>query len=232
MGLSFCDQVAYAVPSNPKTFSNMSALASFYDNYTQSAYVNFNKSLQQIPCDTTSSAQFSLARTCDDCAAAYKSWLCSVTIPRCTDFSTSDSLWWLQKRNMIQQFPNGTFLPDSEIALANTTAYLSASRNPNIDAVVQPGPYKEILPCQETCYNLVQSCPAAFSFGCPRPGDRSFNFSYGIMPDPSKFPQQTNQITCNYPGATRDTVSSRGSSIERPGMLAFVALAATSLMFL
>jgi calcium channel MID1 len=231
-GLSFCDQTAYSVPSNPNIFPNLTSLASFYDNNTKSQFANFEKAIQQVPCETTPSAQFSLVRTCDDCTAAYKNWLCSVTIPRCTDFSAPDSFWWLQKRNMIQPYPNGTLLPQADIDFANTTAYLSGSRNPSIDTIVQPGPYKEVLPCEDTCYNIVQSCPSAFGFACPQPGDASFNFSYGILPQPQKFSEQLHQVTCNYPGASKDIFVSRGSRIERSSVVAIVALAATSLMCL
>lgn len=33
--------------------------------------------------------------------------------------------------------------------------------------MVAPGPYKELLPCQGLCYDLVQSCPASMMFVCP-----------------------------------------------------------------
>lgn len=71
-GLSFCDQVAYAVPANTNNFPNVSSLAAYYDNATLYNYQIFQKVLAQIPCETTSSAQYSLARTCKDCDAAYK----------------------------------------------------------------------------------------------------------------------------------------------------------------
>lgn len=195
--LEFCDQVAYAVPGNTNNFPDYSKLAAFYDNATAALYQNFNYSLQQIPCETTASAQFSLARTCEDCAVAYKEWLCSVRIPRCTDFSSD--LEWLQERNVGQPYPNGTQLESSTLGTAKDIMYLNSSRNPDIDTVVQPGPYKETLPCQDLCWNIVQSCPAAFGFGCPSVGDDGFRSSYGQRPDGS--PEQAGQITCNYPGA-------------------------------
>jgi len=230
LGLSFCDQTAYAVPGNNNTFPNMTSLAAFYDNNTQAQYQFFSNALAQIACETTSSAQYSLARTCADCDAAYKEWLCSVLIPRCTDFSSPSSMWWLQERNMLQPFPNGTSLPTDLINFANGTSYLSQSRNPNIDTAVQPGPYKEILPCDNLCYNIVQSCPAALNFGCPQPGNIAFNQSYGVMPDVARYPEQNGQLTCNYPGAY--LFSSRGSRIEAPNAKLFVALVVMSLMFL
>lgn len=223
--LSFCTQVAYAVPGNPNNFPNATSLAAFYDNATLAQYQFFEKVLAQIPCETTSSAQYSLARNCDDCATAYKEWVCSVSIPRCTDWSST--LPWLQNRNMIQPFPNGTSLDPATTSAAAKAAYLSSSRNPNIDATVRPGPYKEILPCNDLCYNIVQSCPASMGFTCPRPGHIAFNQSYGLMPDGT--PEQKNQITCNFPGAAFD-LSSTGSMTFVAHLTVPITLAVMTLM--
>ncbi|KAK6584588.1 hypothetical protein PZA11_002812 [Diplocarpon coronariae] len=196
--LSFCDQTAYSVPSNPNVFPNMSALASFYDNATQASFANFEKVLAQIPCETTASARYSLARTCTDCREAYKSWLCAVSIPRCTDFTKTDP--WLRPRAMGQPYPNGTLLDKREREIASATPG-NASRNARIDELLVPGPYKEVLPCDELCFNLVRSCPAAMGFGCPQLGDIGFNESYGVKPAfPGDASGRISNITCNVPG--------------------------------
>lgn len=177
----------------------MSSLAAFYDNYTQSYYENFKKVLAQTACETTSSAQYSLARTCTDCEIAYKRWLCSVTMPRCTDFDATHP--WLIPRAMSQPLPNGTFLPTE---LTNSAQpYMLSSRNPIIDQSVIPGPYKEILPCEDLCYNVVQSCPASMGFQCPLQGDMGFEQAYGQRPEGAKpgVLEKSTTITCNYPGA-------------------------------
>lgn len=197
--LSFCDQTAYSVPSNPNVFPNMSALAAFYDNATQASFANFEKVLAQIPCETTSSAQYSLARNCTDCREAYKSWLCAVSIPRCTDFTKDKS--WLQNRAMGQPFPNGTFLPARDREIAKTTPGTNTSRNARIDDLLVPGPYKEVLPCDELCFNLVRSCPASMGFNCPQDGDIGFAQSYGVYPRfPGDDSGRISNITCNSPG--------------------------------
>ncbi|KFX91907.1 hypothetical protein O988_07532 [Pseudogymnoascus sp. VKM F-3808] len=196
--LTFCSDVSYAAPGNPTTFPTVSALAAFYDNAARSAYANFAKALQQIPCEIPSTGQYSLVRTCADCAAAYKAWLCSVTIPRCQDYSRVDP--WLQPRNVVQAFPNSSTLLDKEFLTASQEIlYLNSSRNPAIDEIVKPGPYKEILPCLDMCYNLVQSCPAAMGFQCPSPGGEGYRNAYGRRPNGSL--SEEGQITCNYPGA-------------------------------
>ncbi|KAI4151476.1 MAG: hypothetical protein L6R39_002018, partial [Caloplaca ligustica] len=151
--LSFCSSVAYAVPFSPDSKLN-STLANTYDGYARDAYQNFNKSLQQIPCETTPSAQYSLARNCQDCDDAYRAWLCAVMIPRCADFSSPPTLTHLIPRNMNRNFINGTAVPNgtegSVFSHDNKTsnAYTS-SRHPKIDEQIAPGPYKEMLPCKD-----------------------------------------------------------------------------------
>ncbi|RVX66182.1 hypothetical protein B0A52_10074 [Exophiala mesophila] len=197
--LSFCSEVAYAVPTNPDTFSPTTGapeLAALYDSYAAQMYQYFNYSLQQIPCNTTSSSQYSLARNCDDCARAYKTWLCAVTIPRCADYSNTDT--WLMPRALGQPFVNGSSIADStqfrvdQSLLASVAS--NSSRNPIIDDVIKPGPYKEVLPCEDLCYDLVQSCPATLGFGCPSRG-AGFENSYGTRSNDS------GEITCSYLGA-------------------------------
>ena len=91
---------------------------------------------------------------------------------------------------------------------ALTSLSLNSSRNPLIDTVVQPGPYKEILPCQDLCYNLVQSCPAAMGFSCPRPGMMGFEAAYGYRPNGSV--GEEGMVTCNYPGAAYHLSGAKG----------------------
>lgn len=112
---------------------------------------------------------------------AYKSWLCAVTIPRCQDYSAREG--WLQPRSISQPFWNDT-IPDwvatNDPALNRsnqTSKRVSSSRNPMIDQIIKPGPWKEVLPCEDLCYNLVQSCPAALGFACP--AGKWLGYSYG-----------------------------------------------------
>lgn len=221
--LTFCHDVAYAVPSNPDRYPDQPSLSAVYDSYAAGLYENFDKSLQQIACNTTLSAQYSPAKNCDDCADAYKQWLCAVTMPRCEDFSSP--LPWLQPRNMGQKpinssssslgsMPNSdmfqqvqgqldqqyipmTSAPGDSDAFRQTYGSVRAtnsSRNPTIIVdMIAPGPYKEVLPCEDLCYSLVRSCPAALGFGCPDPG-RGLEVDYGQRSDDG-------QVTCSYLGA-------------------------------
>lgn len=223
--LSFCTSVAYAAPANPQTFNTTESLAQKYDQYAQSLYQNFTNSLQQIPCNTTSSAQYSLARDCNDCDAAYRQWLCAVTIPRCDDISNPAT--YLQPRAVNYPFINSSYAIETDGNAAfseanrNRTSF-NSSRNPMIDTIIKPGPYKELLPCKDICYNLVRNCPAALQFVCPLVG-HGLNYSYGS-------PHSDLELTCNSPW----TGISDAAALRVKGIVAFyaalaVAFIATSL---
>ncbi|RHZ61077.1 MID1 family protein [Aspergillus thermomutatus] len=207
--LTFCSEVAYAVPSNPDL--GIAQLGSKYDKYAESLYKNFSYSLDQIQCNTTNETSFSLAVGCNDCADAYKQWLCAVTIPRCADFSSNGS--FLRVRNAGQPFINGSSLSPSDPRRRDPAQ--NKSRNSMIDDQIRPGPYKEILPCQDICYSLVKRCPAALGFSCPQ--GKWLNSAYGQRVSSS-------EITCSYPGAAYDL--NAGRAIREP--LGWLLLATVS----
>lgn len=206
--LSFCTDIAYAVPYNPYSNLNLPALGNFYDNQASLLHENFTFSLEQIACNTSSSAQYSLARNCSDCDRTYRSWLCAVTIPRCEDFSAEHD--WLQNRSVSQPFWNNT--NTSGIDNSNKTSQVTnSSRQPMIDQMIQPGPWKEVLPCEDLCYRLVQSCPAALDFACPT--GKWLRWSYGKA-------QHGTDITCNDPTSEwKQSAASRGVSTNILGSL-------------
>ncbi|KAK6077346.1 calcium influx-promoting protein ehs1 [Seiridium cupressi] len=196
--LTFCDQTAYSVPGNEQKYSGdkIEELKSFYDDYAKQMYDNFSKAMMQVQCNTTNTSKYSLAKGCDDCKTAYKNWVCSVAIPRCEDFSKPDD--FLQMRNIMAPFPDGSRVePNLQQQYGMTIAY-NSSRSPRIDDEVQPGPYKEVLPCDDLCYDVVQSCPAVLSLGCPQPGMVGFETSYGRRQAET---DGTSNVTCNYPGS-------------------------------
>jgi len=194
-------------------------LSAFYDNYAKSMYGTFERVIAQIPCEAPAAQRYSLARTCEDCKKTYKKWLCAVAIPRCEDFTTDNAL--AVARNVNAAFPNGTKLPDEVRAQFRQPAN-NVSRNPRIDTDVAPGPYKEILPCDMLCYELVQSCPAAMGFGCPQPGMLNFNQSYGRG--------DGTDGRCNYPGVPRAQAGSpRGVVVSSWALLGAMAASAIAL---
>ncbi len=72
--------------------------------------------------------------------------------------------------------------------------YFNQSRNPMIDTDIKPGPYKEVLPCKDLCYELVRSCPASLGFACPMEG-QYLNYTYG-----SPKGSEIGFARCNAPG--------------------------------
>lgn len=183
--LDFCSDVGYSVPANEEKF-NTTSLAKKYDDYAKTMYGHFEKVLQQIPCESPITSKYSLARTCEDCKVAYKNWLCTVAMPRCEDFFGSENRHALE-RNLGQQFPNGTALDETLVddLRQRTGVAVMSSRSEWIDEEIAPGPYKEVLPCDDVCYQLVQSCPAKLEFKCPLPGadDGMFSMSYAQRGD-------------------------------------------------
>ncbi|KAI8284719.1 Calcium influx-promoting protein ehs1 [Colletotrichum sp. SAR11_240] len=209
--LQFCNETEYAVPANSNKM-NITQLAQFYDNYAKEMYGNFQKQLAQVACEAPDVQRYSLARNCTDCEIAYKKWLCTVTIPRCEDFTAAEANFSLV-RNVNQSFPNGTLLPIDQLSKYEKRVF-QHSRNPLIDEMVAPGPYREILPCDYLCYDLVQSCPASLGFNCPGPDDDIFNSSYAIQGD---------GLTCNYPGAVHNPSASAILAVSW-GLLGFLVL--------
>lgn len=187
--------MAYAVPSNPDYKNDDNKLKTLYDNQAKAYYKNFTNSLAQVACDTTSEAQYSLARTCKDCERAYKNWLCSVLIPRCEDWDAPGD--WLQERNVNALLPDGSLTFDGNVSIGmNETKRhrlgYNSTRNPGIDQVMPLGPYKEMKPCEDLCFDIVRSCPAQLGFACPNlPASE---LTYGRR-DPG------DELTCNFPGA-------------------------------
>lgn len=191
------------MPGNVKQFDpNTLKLAKAYDDEAQQLYGYFQNVMQNIQCETVSTEKYSLVRSCADCANAYKKWLCSVLMPRCEDITSTNP--YTIVRNAGQPFPNNTV--DSAIqALGASNPAFNASRNSFVDQNIQPGPYKELLPCEDLCYEVVQSCPAKIGFTCPGRHVPGFNTSYAIRDWTLEEP------TCNYPGEPRTRISGAGT---------------------
>ncbi|KAL5121544.1 hypothetical protein ACEQ8H_000616 [Pleosporales sp. CAS-2024a] len=221
--LDFCESVAYAVPSNPTYKGDNDKLKALYDGQAQSYYRNFTNSLAQVACDVVPESQYSLARNCTDCATDYKNWLCTVLIPRCTDWSAPGS--FLQERNINAPLPDGSLTFQGNVSAAfnetmrNRLAY-NNTRNPGIDQVTPLGPYKELLPCEDLCFDIVRSCPAQLGFACPNFPARAL--TYGKR-DPADI-----ELRCNFPGAVVKLNIQGAAAVQRVsmgvllGMLIFV----------
>lgn len=187
--LTFCDQVAYSVPTGSSAFeqADLRTIAAAYDNQALEKFAPFNTSLSQYNCETT---QYSLVRNCTDCYRDYKNWLCAVTIPRCTDSSSSGDL------------SQGT--DDVEAAPALRDITVNASRNPWIDETMSPGEWTELLPCIDLCYYVVQSCPPFLQFYCPTADLAKVQYGYwqngSASINGSIYHFDINNPTCNRMG--------------------------------
>ncbi|CAI4051012.1 hypothetical protein SUVZ_14G0440 [Saccharomyces uvarum] len=138
--LDFCSDVAYSVPTSSFSVGNKTLMAQTYDHIAKALYSNFSKALQLVSCDADKDARYSPIMTCEDCAEAYRDWVCAVSIPRCTTISSK----YFTHRDKTQ----------------NRNDYLNKYIKPLDD-------YYEILPCIDMCYTLVRNCPSDFGFACP-----------------------------------------------------------------
>jgi calcium channel MID1 len=121
-------------------------------------------------------------------------------------------------RNIAQQAINQSTVDITSFGMsANDTqlTWFNHSRNPLIDQQIQPGPYKELLPCIDLCYEIVKSCPAAMGFGCPKQ-EFLYNKSYSIYDGISVSPP-----SCNFLGRDPPQMNSAIGRLT-PGIGVFI----------
>lgn len=172
--MKFCTEVAYAVPitpPNPPTAAvDLDGVKKIYEDHVEVLMHNFENVLAQYDC---SKSQYSLIRNCTDCQLAYRRWLCSVSIPRCTDVED------------VTDFKNHGYIPPEEkpkaddnpylidrskgpvVVQRNTSTLRTAINLPENETRIDPGDFGEVLPCIDLCFDVVQSCPNFLGFGCP-----------------------------------------------------------------
>ena len=109
-----------------------------------------------------------------------------------------------------------------------STIRFNSSRNPWIDAKIVPQPYKEVLPCQDLCFELVKSCPAALQFVCPKP-DWMLRRSYGVINNTAL---QDTVLTCNWPNVDLPGLGRAGAAAAAARMWVAVGAAAASMLVL
>ncbi|KAF9925993.1 stretch-activated cation channel mid1 [Linnemannia zychae] len=176
--LQFCQEVAYAVPITPQSKLSASVNATaridiknFYDNFTSNLMDNFDRVLEQYDC---SRSQYSLIRNCTDCTRAYRRWLCSVTIPRCTDV---DDVTDKRNTGYAPLSPPNPATVENPYLIDRTRGPVIVERRTNTsrgaiaqlsqNPLMDPGLYGEVLPCIDLCFDVVQSCPNFLGFDCP-----------------------------------------------------------------
>ena len=124
---------------------------------------NFTTTLTTLACGRD---HYSPLVTCADCQQAYRTWLCTVSFPRCGESSSTS--------------PTSTDSdPQAQVplpALQNVKAG-AAPRNPALPAFSSD--YETLLPCLETCNAADRACPAFLGFKCPLPRFTAAS-SYGV----------------------------------------------------
>ncbi|KAI0942463.1 hypothetical protein AcW1_003091 [Taiwanofungus camphoratus] len=174
--LPFCPSVAYAaplpVPGDPEAGITAETFPEAASDPLISGLANFTVMLTTLACGRD---LYSPIVTCADCQAAYRSWLCLVSIPRCAEFpptsSSSSSASTSPLSQPTAQQPLPALLPQP--MQTNT----SLQRNPNLPAF--PEPWTQLLPCLEVCNAADRACPYFLGFQCPLP-KYTAQYSYGV----------------------------------------------------
>jgi calcium channel MID1 len=127
----------------------------------------------------------------------------------------------LQERNVNARLPDGSLTFQGNVSEGiNSTKRdrlgYNSTRNPGIDLVTPLGPYKEMKPCEDLCFDIVRSCPAQLGFACPNNPARGL--TYG-----KRDPKDEN-LTCNFPGAVvKLNIQGKAGRVRaRLGMVAVV----------
>ncbi|GAA97981.1 uncharacterized protein L969DRAFT_42884 [Mixia osmundae IAM 14324] len=204
----FCPAVAYAVPAPPTLPT--SDLLTIYESNLNASLAGFQSTLSTFSCNISSQGMYSFVRNCDDCLLAYRNWLCSTTMPRCTDIPadllpqavSNTSEGQIGQITFQTSYVDGVTYSDAPIPetaqpyiirttpTISRTPFLSAAALANLTDtndtlqgfdLVQPFPYGEVLPCLSVCELVQASCPfPLFGWTCPLPGITAEG-SYGAM---------------------------------------------------
>lgn len=189
----FCPQVAYSIPVGP-TVSTDRALFVINETFAPN-FLNFSRTVDTFPCGSMEQGNYSPVKTCDDCKRAYQDWLCSVTMPRCTDTlgSTSSEQSVTNTSSLTAAYTNVYNLTGKETALnTGLLPYIvdrggnhgSKSRRSYIENELEvTSAYGEVLPCIYTCFFVSRSCPSPLvQWACPI-WDVSAQIDYGTFAD-------------------------------------------------
>ncbi|KAF4622390.1 hypothetical protein D9613_009149 [Agrocybe pediades] len=182
--LPFCPSVGYAVPlpspPNAATYDSTN-LPDTISTPLISYLANFTTVLTTFACGRD---WYSPIVGCDDCQREYRSWLCSISFPRCGEPSPASPDGF----TAVPAPPSATGIAASLAGkgVSSPQQVLSAllpqqTRDPPRNPFFPPPttPYRQLLPCIEQCYATDRSCPPFLGFRCP---STSFNAgaSYGI----------------------------------------------------
>lgn len=164
--LPYCPTTAYAVPlPAPPARAlayNSSNLPTSLTTPLLGYLTNFTTSLLTTACGRDA---YSPLQSCADCQAAYRRWLCSISLPRCGEFPQTPSDPQQQQQTLA--VPTPALVPQMSGA------------TPRNAALGNTGNYTALLPCIETCNAVDRACPVFLGFRCPLPQFTAYA-SYGI----------------------------------------------------
>ena len=175
--LPYCPSVAYSVPLSASLLPigqsafDSTSLPSNVSNALLSSLTNFTTNLLTFPCGRD---MYSPLVTCQDCQAAYRRWLCAVSLVRCGESSppfpnsfSSTSLASTATGLGVSLTGSGRQQVLSALVPvpAPTPAGGSNNRNPSLPAL--SADYLMLLPCLETCNAAQRTCPPFMQFMCP-----------------------------------------------------------------
>ncbi|KIJ67288.1 hypothetical protein HYDPIDRAFT_173886 [Hydnomerulius pinastri MD-312] len=163
--LPYCPSTAYAVPlpqpQAPATAYDATSLPSTISDPLLQYMANFTTMLLTFACGRD---LYSPLQTCADCQQEYRSWLCSVSFPRCSEPAPSSS----SSSGNNAQAPLSALQPQPSGVTPRNLFF------PTVNY-----PYTTLLPCLETCNAVDRACPNFLGIKCPVP---QFNAdaSYGV----------------------------------------------------
>lgn len=130
---------------------------------------NFTTSLSTLACGRDN---YSPLVTCADCEVAYRTWLCTVSFPRCTEATDNSTT------TSSSSSPSApTDDAQAPFAAVQSVEANAAPRNPVLPPFASA--YDVLLPCLETCNAADRACPAFLGFKCPLPQFTAAS-SYGV----------------------------------------------------
>ncbi|KAG6373620.1 stretch-activated Ca2+-permeable channel component-domain-containing protein [Boletus reticuloceps] len=169
--LPYCPSTAYAVPLPPlpsRTFGyNATSLPDSIALPLLQYMTNFTTMLTTFACGRD---LYSPLQTCADCQTHYRTWLCSISFPRCSEPAPGNNSTAASSSSLgtAAQVPLSALQPQPSGSL---------SRSPNFPNATYD--YSSLLPCLETCNAVDRACPYFLGIKCPT---AKFNAaeSYGV----------------------------------------------------
>ncbi|EJD00456.1 uncharacterized protein FOMMEDRAFT_142366 [Fomitiporia mediterranea MF3/22] len=170
--LPYCPLVSYAVALPPPQGQpgteayDATTLPNSISGPIVSYMSNFTTSLLTFACGRD---WYSSIVGCPDCQAAYRTWLCTVQLPRCSEFpsntSTSNVAAPRNKRSFWRRDDSAqtTFVAPALVE-QNATGPVRNTSLPTFS-----GNWTQLLPCLETCNAVERACPPFLNFKCPIP---------------------------------------------------------------